>query len=297
MEPKSGFLLIPKKEGISSSKLLGKVKWELELGKKTPLGHAGTLDPLASGLIFAAYGYCTSFMQYIELEPKTYEVEIKLGFRSFTDDNEGPIYYHRKLAHPDFLKKRIELFLNEYVTPCKFKQLSPWISAKSSGGKKHYNLARQKGILSRTKKEVLLENIKLLSFLGDTLSLELSCGTGFYVRSIVRELGEYLGTGAFITKLHRSRLGDFKCPENIKSLSIASTIKNLDWEILSESKIQKLSHGQFIKADVRAADTRFWALGEEKLIQCLQSPGQIMPKRVIRAEKNTCKELLNLIKG
>ena len=57
METKSGFLLIPKKEGLSSSKLLGKVKWELELGKKTPLGHAGTLDPLASGLIFAAYGY------------------------------------------------------------------------------------------------------------------------------------------------------------------------------------------------------------------------------------------------
>ena len=76
MEENSGFLVIHKELGLSSSKVLSRVKKELGLDKKTSLGHAGTLDPLASGLIFAAYGYCTSFFRFLDLEPKTYEVEI-----------------------------------------------------------------------------------------------------------------------------------------------------------------------------------------------------------------------------
>ncbi len=171
------------------------------------VGHAGTLDPLARGvLVVGIKREATRELDKIRKQEKEYIAEIKFGFESETDDEEGKKKKIEIKEVPSLEKIKKALF--------DFKgriwQVPPKYSAVKIKGKEAYKLAR-KGIDVQIKpRKVLLKSIEIIKYRFPYLKIRIVCGTGFYVRALARDLGKKLGTGAYLKDLERIRVGDFK---------------------------------------------------------------------------------------
>lgn len=199
-------LLIDKPIGWSSHDIVAKVRSQLKsFGVIKPkVGHAGTLDPLASGLLIVLVGReCKNQDKYMKLD-KTYKVELKLGESSTTDDAEGELTkISVKQPEADSLKIVINSFIGN------IEQTPPIYSAIKVDGKRAYKLAREgktPELKSRTIKIYSINNL-LYKYPSVNFITEVSSGT--YIRSLVRDIGNKLGTGAYMTSLKRLSIGEF----------------------------------------------------------------------------------------
>lgn len=196
-----GWLVIDKPLDMGSTVVVGKLKWALEPAK---IGHAGTLDPLATGVLPIALGKATRLIPYVMDGRKVYEFQITWGAETATDDAAGEIIGQTdKRPTETEIRAILPRFLGEIM------QLPPAYSALKINGKRAYDLARRGEEVALKPRPVRIETLELVSRTEDTADFRVVCGKGTYVRSLGRDIGRALGCLGYITRLRRTVCGPF----------------------------------------------------------------------------------------
>ena len=204
-----GLLLIDKSHGLSSNQIVSKIKF-LFTPKK--VGHTGTLDPMATGLLPICLGEATKFSSYLLNADKTYEALIQLGYKSSTGDSEGKIIKQdiKNLPSLNLVKKVLQKFKGQiYQTP-------PMYSALKHKGKPLYLYAREGLEIKRTKRKIMIHSIEVLDFYEDKLKLKIECSKGTYIRTLAEDIGAKLNVGAYLLELERISIGHLNLEKAIK---------------------------------------------------------------------------------
>ena len=198
----SGFLLVDKPSGITSSKLVQVIKKTFSLNK---IGHTGTLDPLATGLMVLCVGQATKFSQFLLVKDKSYRVSIKLGVATDTFDAEGLVTSEKDVNHVtrDLIEASLTNFQGE------IEQIPPMYSAIKKNGVPLYKMARRGLKVDLEPRKVRIYEIKMLGFDGKFLDLKVCCSKGTYIRTIAADLGDVLGCGAHVAELRRLSVGTY----------------------------------------------------------------------------------------
>lgn len=195
--------------------------------KKLKVGHAGTLDPLASGVVVLCIGKSTKDIEKIQFQKKVYRATIKFGETTPSFDLESEVDNTYPWEH--ISRKSIEDVLPRFIGS--IKQIPPIFSACKIEGKRAYELARKGKEVELEPKQIEIYDISVLGFNPPYLSLEISCGKGTYIRSLARDLGTALDSGAHLTELVRLSVGEYTLDNAIKieefSNYIENTIKNI----------------------------------------------------------------------
>ena len=203
VKPVSGFLNILKPPGMSSHDVVGYVRRVLHTKK---VGHAGTLDPAAAGVLPVAVGTATRLIEYLEITDKTYRAEIKLGIATDSGDDTGKILTSQ-LDWSDFDKSTLEQVLQKFTG--KIRQTPPAHSAIKINGQKACDLLRAGKDVEVPSREVTIYRLELLAHSHDMLLIDCDCSKGTYIRSLCQDIGEALGVPATMAFLLRRRVGDF----------------------------------------------------------------------------------------
>jgi tRNA pseudouridine55 synthase len=201
--PLDGILLLDKPPGMSSNQALQRVRHLFRAGKA---GHTGSLDPLATGLLPVCFGEATKVAGYLLGNRKAYETTAVLGLTTDSDDADGAPLRERPV--PSLSAADLEALLPRFIG--RILQLPPIISALKQGGEPLYAKARRGETIEVPEREVEVDAIELLGFEGDRFRLRITCGSGTYIRSIVRDLGELLGCGAHVAELRRLWVDPFR---------------------------------------------------------------------------------------
>ena len=223
---KGTIILIDKPLHWSSFQVVNKVRWLLKKRfdlKKIKVGHAGTLDPLATGLLILCTGSMTKQIQDFQSQTKRYQGTFYLGATTPSYDLEHPINEHFPTKHID--KKLIEdtrtLFLGEIL------QVPPIFSALKKDGKKLYELARAGEQVALSKRNVTIHHFNILDHQMPNIHFEVHCSKGTYIRSLVHDFGKALGSGAHLTSLRRTQIGTFKVADAHSITSFESLLKKM----------------------------------------------------------------------
>lgn len=204
----SGWLVVDKPAGLTSTAVVNKVKWAFDAKKA---GHAGTLDPEATGVLAVALGEATKTVPYVTDAMKAYTFTIRLGQATNTDDAEG-----EAIAESDLRPSDAEIAAALPSFEGDIAQVPPQYSAVKIDGQRAYKLARDGEDLELAARPLYVESLKLLSRPdADHAELELICGKGGYVRAIARDLGEKLGCYAHVQHLRRIWSGPFDVEEGV----------------------------------------------------------------------------------
>ena len=203
--PLDGILLLDKPAGLSSNQALQRVR---HLYRADKGGHTGALDPLATGLLPLCFGEATKIAGLLLGGRKAYEAEVVLGVVTDTDDADGQVLRERPVPALD--RARVEAALAPFLG--RIRQRPPIYSALKQGGEPLYAKARRGETIEVPEREVDIEAIELRSLEGDRLRLAVTCGSGTYIRSLARDLGEALGCGGHISVLRRTWVEPFTAP-------------------------------------------------------------------------------------
>ena len=198
----SGILLLDKPSGISSHAALQKVK---RLFRAKKVGHTGSLDPLASGMLPLCFGEATKFSQYLLAADKKYWVQAQLGIRTASGDSDSEVIATREV--PALEKQQVDHQLQSFRGH--IKQIPPMYSALKHQGQPLYKLARQGIEIERQSRDVTIYALDLLDYHDQTLTFEMHCSKGTYVRTLVDDLGELLGCGAHVITLRRLSVAQY----------------------------------------------------------------------------------------
>lgn len=198
----SGVFLLNKPLGISSNAALQKVRW---LYRAQKAGHTGALDPLASGLLPICLGEATKFSHYLLDSVKRYQTTIQLGHSTTTGDVEGEVLLQQ--AVPALSQECIEQVLAQFQGD--IMQVPPMYSALKKEGRPLYELARQGIEIEREARPVTIYAIELLSFTEQSMTLDVTCSKGTYIRVLGEDIAKALGTYGHLTYLHRIKTGHF----------------------------------------------------------------------------------------
>ena len=193
-----------KPKGPTSYDVIREIK--NKLGKNIKIGHAGTLDPLASGILVIGLGDATKRLGDEVKKEKEYITKIKLGEKSTTDDGEGEKILNQSCRIPK--QSEIQNILEKFVG--KINQIPPRYSALKIGGQPAYKRVRRGEVLEMKSREVEIKNIEFISYEWPYLELKVVTGPGVYIRALARDIGEELGTWGYMTELERIRVGDFR---------------------------------------------------------------------------------------
>jgi tRNA pseudouridine55 synthase len=218
------FLLINKPVGPTSHDIVNKLRRITGIKK---IGHAGTLDPFAEGLLLVAVSRESTreISKFVGLDKK-YLATLKLGATSDTQDRTGKITKCQSVKASGIkvsdIKKILKQFLGEQ------NQLPPMFSAKQIGGQRLYKLARQGKEIERPTHKINIYKIKLIKYLPkkDELVLEVACSSGTYIRALAEDIGQALGVGAYLEKLKRTEIGKFK----LKKSATLEKLTPKNWE-------------------------------------------------------------------
>lgn len=277
-----GFYTIDKPAGITSRRVVDVVA---KLVRPARAGHAGTLDPLATGVLVVAVGRATRLIPHVQAGPKVYRARFLLGRRSETDDTSGNI----ELVDPqpaitlEALATAVKSFVGRIA------QVPPRFSAVKVGGRRAYDLARAGKDFTLSPRVVEVDSIEITSWDSPELELEIHCGSGTYVRSIGRDLGIRLGCGGVMSGLIRTRVGPFTLetatiledlhPESLQAPLLA--VAELPRQPLGAEEIVAIGHGQRVSWEGESLEDRC----EVVLVDSL---GQLVALGEFRAETNQC---------
>ena len=287
----NGVLMLDKAPGASSNAALQQAK---RLYQAAKAGHAGTLDPLATGLLPVLFGEATKFSSDLLDADKSYAAEIRLGVSTTTADAEGEVIVERAVSvTPDDLAAALLRFSGSIL------QTPPLYSALKHAGKPLYAYARAGIQIERVPRRVTIHALDLQWFEGERLALSVTCSKGTYIRSIAHDLGEMLGCGGYLAALRRTAVGRFglDCAHTLASLEampaaerdacllpVDALLQDLPEVRLAPAQQAMFLHGQAVpwegppQARLRVYDGVNGVLlgvGEAS------SDGTILPKRVI----------------
>tara|TARA_A100001015_G_scaffold313043_1_gene419401 strand:+ start:1417 stop:2103 length:687 start_codon:yes stop_codon:yes gene_type:complete len=219
----NGFLLVNKPEGITSYDVIRKIKTYCP--KNTKIGHSGTLDPFAKGLLIIAIGrkYTKQLTTLLNID-KTYEAEITCGIETDSYDIDGNITY----THPSPIQLKLEELppiINKFKGT--IKQTPPIFSAKKINGKPAYKHARSGETIKLNEIEITIYEIIVSNVTKTTITISVHCSKGTYIRSLAYDIGKALGTGAYLTKLNRTSIGNIHINSAIELTALNETnLKN-----------------------------------------------------------------------
>lgn len=199
--PVTGWLVIDKPAGIGSTDIVNKLRWLLKAKKA---GHAGTLDPDATGLLAVAFGEATKTVALLTDSLKAYRFEVRFGAETSTDDAAGEVVLTSDVRpSPAAIEAALGAFRGEIL------QVPPRVSAVKVEGERAYDLAREGEDFTLAPRPLWVESLEIIDTAPDTVVLEMVCGKGGYVRSIARDLGRALGSAAHVAWLRRLWSGPF----------------------------------------------------------------------------------------
>lgn len=220
MMKNKGIIPINKPQGWTSFDVVNKLKFKL---KPLKVGHLGTLDPMATGVLLVTVGKATKLFDLMQEKTKTYIATFEFGYATDTLDATGIVEETCKTVPTE---QEIASVLPKFVG--KVNQIPPKYSAKSINGTRAYNLARNGVEFELKPKEVEIYSIKILDFKGCSVKFEITCGSGTYIRAIGRDIAKELGTLATMTSLVRTKVGDFDLNKTVD----IRNIEEIDNEIL-----------------------------------------------------------------
>jgi tRNA pseudouridine55 synthase len=202
MSGPEGVLNIDKPAGITSHDVVAQVRRVTGVRR---VGHAGTLDPLATGVLLVGVGRTTRLIEYLVGRPKTYEARLRLGQTTATYDTEGEVVAERPFSHitTEEIDNHLAAFRGQ------IEQQPPMYSAIKKDGQPLYKLARKGIEVEVPTRQVTIYALELLGHDAPFVDLRVTCSAGTYIRSLGHDLGEALGSGAHLTGLRRTAIGDF----------------------------------------------------------------------------------------
>ncbi len=246
-----GFLPVNKPQGVTSRDVVNQVQ---RLVRPVKVGHAGTLDPLATGVLVLALGPATRLIEYVQQAGKRYRGEFLLGRSSETEDIEGNVV---ELPGASIRSRaEIEQVLPRFVG--EIEQRPPAFSALKVGGRRAHELARAGKDVSLAPRRVTIYELSLVAYDYPHMTLDVACGAGVYIRSLGRDIAEALGTSAVMSALQRTQSGVFRLEDacEVGALSYETirqqlrspfeAIPHLSRVVLDSSQIARLSQGMAI---------------------------------------------------
>ena len=266
----SGFLLVNKDSGITSSRVVQIIKKQFNLDR---VGHLGTLDPMATGLLIIAINRATKFASLLLQSEKSYRAEVTLGIQTNTDDAEGEVISCKDVNINDFqAKKALLSFLGES------DQFPPNYSALKHKGKPLYRYARDGIKIEKAARKIFIKNINNISIEMPKVSFDINCSKGTYIRSIARDFGLKLGCGANLSKLVRTSQEKFLLSDSFSLdelslenlISLENAFEDLDFIQLNEKESRAFLNGRPIEINldhenllrVYDASNQFIAIGK-----------------------------------
>ena len=290
--PVHGWVVLDKPYGLGSTSAVGKVRWLFTAQKA---GHAGTLDPLATGILPIALGEATKTVPFMMDAKKGYRFTLTFGENTDTWDTEGEITETSDVRpSKDDILKALPQFIGE------IEQIPPRYSAIKVDGKRSYDLARAGERVELKSRLVTVESFELLDFDGQAATFEVGCGKGTYIRSLARDLAAALGSCGHVTMLRRTRVGPFTLERSftldaIEKLChmdgvsgalrpVETALDDIPVLALTELEAIELKHGRAIAVPLSFKAVKSeWILAmlEETVIAlCDISEGQFRPKKV-----------------
>jgi tRNA pseudouridine55 synthase len=282
-----GVLLVNKPEGVTSHDVVQRVRRKLGTRR---VGHAGTLDPIATGLLVLAVGPATRFLQYLPLEPKVYDCTFLFGQETNTYDSEGEVTV--ELEVPDGLEKRISDALPGFIG--RIDQLPPLYSAIKKAGKPLYAYARKGEDVERETRRVFIEAFECLGVEPPRADFRIVCSGGTYVRSLAHDLGHAVGCGAHVVGLQRTRVGRFDIDDSVEldDVCLESLIPLEDALLpmplvqLNQGQLDRVRNGQWVKVGAAPPETNVALLDVEgRVVSVARVDGNLLyPECVIPSE-------------
>jgi tRNA pseudouridine55 synthase len=237
----NGVLIVDKERGPTSHDVVARVRkrWSTR-----QVGHAGTLDPMATGVLVIALGEATKLVPYLTAADKAYEATILLGIETDTLDAEGK--ETARVAVPPDVNERLELALA--TERARTEQIPPAFSAIKIDGRRSHELARKGHAQELAPRDVVVRSLEATSFTGSELHVRLEVSKGYYVRSLARDLAAALGTVGHLTALRRTRSGEFTIADATGELIVldAAATRALPVSRLTEAGVVMAGHGKKI---------------------------------------------------
>lgn len=245
-----GVLVIDKPAGPTSHDLVARARRIL----RVKVGHAGTLDPAATGVLPLLLGPATRLMRFFLHHDKEYLAELELGKTTDTYDRQGRVL--REAPVPQLSDSEVRIVLHRFTG--EVEQLPPLFSAVKVKGERLYRAARRNETVERPRRRIQIHELELLGRQGSVWQLRIHCSSGTYIRSLVHDIGEQLGCGAYLRQLRRTRSGNFTLSRAISPEEIAERWPEavipledllLDWPRvdLDEPSLERIRHGNFMK--------------------------------------------------
>ncbi|MAP24207.1 MAG: tRNA pseudouridine(55) synthase TruB [Rickettsiales bacterium] len=290
----SGWVILDKPAGITSARLLNRLKNHLP--KKTKIGHAGTLDQLASGVLPVAIGEATKLIQYAQLGLKTYDFVVTWGKQTTTDDAEGDAIATSQ-ARPT--QEQVTNILSDFKG--EILQVPPKYSALKIKGKRSSDRIRSGEEVDLAARQINISKLNIIAHTPNHTRFTITCGKGTYVRSIARDMGIELGCYGHITSLRRLEVGGFTLERSILGQKLLDQEANVDIKphvyacecvlddildtTVTKDQVKHLRQGQAIRVKNLpeiADETMVSCLNEEKILIALTlyKDGLLYPKRI-----------------
>jgi tRNA pseudouridine55 synthase len=255
----NGLLVIDKPGGMTSRDAVNRVqRW---FPRKTKIGHTGTLDPLATGVLVVCLGAATRLADYVQAMGKSYSSRFRLGATSTTDDADGTITETPKATPPT--REQIDAALAKFVGT--IEQVPPAVSALKVGGRRAHDLARKGKDVRLAARPVRIDAIRVTGYDWPWVDVEVDCGKGTYIRSIARDLGVALGCGGLVQTLRRTRIGPFTAeqgigldadPATMKLLPMTAAVVGIPRAKLDAELVRRIRTGQRVAIDQSLGYTR-----------------------------------------
>ncbi|MHC4562251.1 MAG: tRNA pseudouridine(55) synthase TruB [Planctomycetota bacterium] len=246
-----GFYNINKPVGPTSHDIVYQVR--RAVGRKVKVGHTGTLDPFAGGVLVIAVGPATRLADYVQAAPKRYRAEVTLGATSTTDDIEGDITPTPDVGIP--AAEQVQQALDQFSG--RIMQSPPAFSAVHVNGERAYERARDGEQVAPAAREVTVHSISLLAYEYPRVELDIVCGAGTYIRSIARDLGDVLRIAGYCSELVRLAVGDFVVDSAVEAetldvaadlISPLAALADMDRFVLPPDQLPVMVHGRMLDA-------------------------------------------------
>lgn len=214
-----GVLVVDKEQGWTSHDVVARIR---KLFHQKKVGHTGTLDPMAVGVLVVCLGRATRIIRFLDSEEKAYSAEIRLGVTTDTFDAEGEVTESKEV--PEFTLEELEAACEAFRG--RIQQIPPMFSAVKVSGRKLYELARKGQEIPREPRTVTISKLNILSYRTPILSIRVVCSKGTYIRALAHDIGERLSTGAHLIALRRTRCGRFTDAQSLSLNQVASSVKD-----------------------------------------------------------------------
>jgi tRNA pseudouridine55 synthase len=290
---RSGVIVIDKAAGVTSFDVVARVRRRLGVRRA---GHAGTLDPDATGVLPVLLGEATKLMPYLAEHDKDYRAVVRLGVRTDTQDLSGRVLSETPV--PDFARESVADAARSFVG--RIRQTPPMYSALHHEGRRLYELAREGVEVPRAPREVVVRTIEIEEVRGARVTIRVVCGKGTYVRTLAADLGDALGVGAAVEQLRRCRVGPFSLEDAVpwttletapgaelraRILAPAAALAGWAEARLDDAQATAFCHGQAVSGGglasglVRVHDPRGALIGVGAV-----DAGQLRPVRILHAD-------------